>query len=129
MTPCASFGRFLRKLVSTLTVLVAGLSWAGLPGAVLDETHAGVRAASALQNVITAEVMKWPEILGTAVGVNEAGEPDLVVYVEANSRWRADMVQAMLLRYLSIPVRTELTERFVAYKGRPGGGGGSGVSH
>src|SRR5882672_6571428 len=35
----------------------------------------------------------------------------------------------MLLRHLYIPVRPELTDKFVAYKGRPGGGGSSGKSH
>jgi len=107
----------LFNALCAVAILFAGLSWAGPAGAVLDRSHASVRAAIALQEKITPEILKWPEVLGTAIGVNGAGQPDLVVYVETNALSRAEMIQATLLQFLYIPVRTELTDKFTAYKG------------
>jgi len=119
----------LRNALSTVVILIAGRSWAGPVATVLDRSHASVRAAIALQEKITPEILKWPDVLGTAVGVNEAGQPDLVVYVESNAISRAEMIQATLLQFLNIPVRTELTDKFIAYKGRYGHDDDSDVSH
>src|SRR5437868_1402486 len=122
MPPIPALRGLLRNAVSTIVILFAGLSWAGPAGAVLDRKHPSVRSAIALQEKITPEILKWPGVLGTAVGVNPAGQPDLVVYVEANARSRAQMIQATLLQFLNIPVRTELTDRFTAYERAPGQG-------
>ena len=129
MPPIPTVCGLLRNALSTVVILFAGLSWAGPAGIVLDRTHPSVRAAIALQEKITPEILKWPDVLGTAVGVNEAGQPDLVVYVEANARSRAEMIQATLLQFLNIPVRTELTEKFTAYKGPHGDDDDSHAAH
>jgi len=110
----------LRNAVCSVVILFAGLSWAGPAGVVLDRSHPNVRAAMALQEKITPEILKWPDVLGTAVGINQAGQPDLVVYVEANARSRAKMIEATLFQFLYIPVRTELTDKFTAYERPPG---------
>ena len=120
MPPIPALCGLLRNALCAAAILFAGLSWAGPAGGVLDRTHARVRAVITLQEKITPEILKWPDVLGTAVGINEAGQPDLVVYVEANARSRAEMIQATLLQFLYIPVRTELTDKFVAYKRPPG---------
>src|SRR5947207_14890283 len=120
MPPIPMLRGLLRNALSTVVILFAGLSWAGPAGIVLDRTHPNVRAAMALQEKITPEILKWPDVLGTAVGINQAGQPDLVVYVEANARSRAKMIEATLFQFLYIPVRTELTDRFTAYERPPG---------
>src|SRR5205085_12036532 len=86
------------------------------------------RAATPLPNRITPDLLTWPRFLGTAVGLNAAGEPDVVVFVDRNGPSRPEAIQAVLLQLMSIPVRTELSDKIIAYKGRPGGGG-SGTSH
>ncbi len=129
MPPNPTLRGMLRNALSTVVILIAGRSWAGPVATVLDRSHASVRAAIALQEKITPEILKWPDVLGTAVGVNEAGQPDLVVYVESNAISRAEMIQATLLQFLNIPVRTELTDKFIAYKGRYGHDDDSDVSH
>src|SRR5436309_10706514 len=129
MPPTPTLCGLLRNALSTVVFLLAGLWWAGQVGIVLDQTRPSVRAAIALQEKITPEILKWPDVLGTAVGVNQAGQPDLVVYVEANARSRAEMIQATLLQFLNIPVRTELTEKFTAYKGPHGDDDDSHAAH
>ena len=108
-----------------LTLLVASLSWAGASGDILSESHAKVREVIALQGEVTDQLLEWPDVLGTAVGINQAGQPDLVVYVDREGPSKAEVVQALPPELRGIGVRAELTEKFVAYKGRPGGGGGS----
>jgi len=127
--PIPILSRLLINALSTVAFLIPGLSWAGPAAAILDRSHASVRAMIALQEKITPEIMQWPDVLGTAVGVNEAGEPDLIVYVETNARSRAAMIQSTLLQFLYIPVRTELTDKFIAYKANRGHGRGSDVNH
>ena len=132
MPPIPILRGLLRKALYAAGILFVGLSWAAPAGVVLDRSHAKVRAAIALQEKITPEIMTWPAVLGTAVGVNEAGQPDLVVYVETNTSSSAEMIRATLLQFLYLPVRTELTEKFVAYKAppsSPGQGRVSDVSH
>ena len=120
-------GGFLCR-AAALLILVNVYSLSAAP-AVHDETHRSVRAVMALQKALTDDVLQWPDILGTAVGVNDSGVPDLVVYVDAEGSTPPALVQAVLLQYLSIPTRPELSEKFVAYKGPPGGSGSQGTSH
>src|SRR5205085_894879 len=87
-------GSFLRTIPLFLTVLIANVSLGGTPGGVLDHTHAKVRSVISLQHLITPEVLKWPDVLGTAVGLHDDGEPDLVVYVDRDGLSKGDVVQA-----------------------------------
>src|SRR5438876_1021078 len=129
LPPIPTLCGLLRKALCAAAILFAGLSWAAPAGVFLNRNHARVRAAIALQEKITPEILRWPDVLGTAVGINEEGQPDLVVYVEANARSRAEMIQATLLQFLNIPVRTELTEKFTAYKGPHGDDDDSHAAH
>src|SRR5947209_3480348 len=66
----------LRNALFAAAILFAGLSWAAPAGIVLGRSHPSVRAAIALQEKITPEILQWPDVLGTAVGVNRAGQPN-----------------------------------------------------
>src|SRR5437868_15271758 len=103
MPPIPILRGLLLNALSSAVILFTGVSWAAPAGVVLDRSHARVRAAIALQEKITPEILKWPDVLGTAVGLDDAGQPDLVVYVEANARSRAEMIQTTLLQFLNIP--------------------------
>lgn len=95
--------------------------------ALLDETHASVRAVKALQDQVTGVWMQSPDVLGTAVGLDEAGAPALVVFIDKENPG-AGAMNRLPARLTGINVRVEVTEKFRAYK-RPVRGGGGGTSH
>src|SRR5580765_6952563 len=68
-TPAAKLRRFLRGISAIALVALASTALAAPGPAVLDESHASVRAVIAVQNKVTHEMMKEPEILGTAAGL------------------------------------------------------------
>jgi hypothetical protein len=107
--------------------IAATVVWAGPPAEVFDQTHAGVRGVMALQSTVTPDLMKWPDVLGSAVGLDDAGQPALVVFVNRDGASRADVIRALPPALRGIAVRAELSEPFRAFAGKPGGGGG--VSH
>jgi hypothetical protein len=124
--------------VSTLTaVLISHVTWANPPVGVLDTTHASVRAVIAVQSQITPDLMTVDGILGTAVGLSDAEEVALVVYVDRDAKTMADIVRTLPPRIRGTAVKVELTDKFRALAkppGTPGGGGGGGggettVSH
>jgi hypothetical protein len=53
---------------------------AGLP---FNEEHPGVRTAMAVQERHTPWLMDLPEVVGTATGVSETGEPAVLVFLKA----------------------------------------------
>jgi hypothetical protein len=122
-----------RQFLAALTLAVgvmASFVWAGPPQGVLDETHAGVRAVMAVQKDVTPGLMGLEGILGTAVGLDNNDQPALVVYVDRDSPSRADLVRGLPPQLRGIGVKVELTDKFRAFKGSPGGSAGTAkVSH
>src|SRR5881396_1634158 len=124
------FRLFRNSLLTAITACVAFASsrvWAGPPDGNLDQTHASVKAVMALQSAVTPDLMKLPEVLGSAIGLDDAGQPALVVFVNRDGASRADVVRGLPPALRGIPVRAELSDAFRAFAGKPGGGGG--VSH
>lgn len=94
----------------------------------LDDPN--VKAVMAVQKGETPGLMALPGVLGTAVGLADSGETALVVYVDQDSPSRADIVRDLPPQIRGTAVKVELTDKFVALAGKPGGaGGGGGVSH
>ena len=125
------FGRIRLALLIVYTiciVIAAAMVWAGPPAGTLDQSHASVRAVMAVQSAVTPDLMKWPDVLGSAVGLDDAGQPALIVFVNRDGASKADVVRALPPALHGIAVRAELSDTFRAYAGKPGGGGG-GVSH
>ena len=122
-------GRLIRVCVLLVSIVVSSLAWADPSDAVLDLTHAKVKDILAVQKAITADLMKEPEVLGTAVGLSEAGEPELVIYVDQDGKGASEVVRALPPQLRGVAMRAHLTDKFRAVKGNPHGGGGSGVSH
>ncbi|RKZ15762.1 hypothetical protein DRQ53_08120 [bacterium] len=131
-----------RSLFSTslLIALVLSLSfvWSGCENSA-DITAPGVEetqdqstfspvvqqfeAVMRLQERETSRFMKMPGVVGTATGLNDAGEPVIQILTE-----RA-MTMGRLPRQIDgVEVVEVVTGKIVAMKGKPGGGGG-GVSH
>lgn len=120
--------QFIRALVAlsagVLTGLVSLTTFAAPPAGVLDDTHANVRAIMAVQHEVTADWMRQPEILGTAVGVDGAGNTSLVVYVDQDSGNAGEAVRNLPRNLRGVGVHVQLTDKFRAMA-KPGGG----VSH
>ncbi len=82
--------RFIRGLfkfaVAITSILLSLGAFASLQPDILDETHAAVQAVMAVQEEVTPSLMEQPEILGTAVGLdNIAGTPVLTIYVDRDA--------------------------------------------
>jgi hypothetical protein len=120
--------KFIRALVAlsagALSGLVSLTSFAAPPGGVLDDTHANVRAVMAVQHEVTGNWMQQPEVLGTAVGLDAAGKPALVVYVDQDAGNAGEVIRNLPRSLRGVGVQVELTEKFRAMA-KPG----SGVSH
>src|SRR5437773_12263379 len=72
---------FLRATLTVAAVIISSITWANPPEGVLDQTHASVRAVMAVQAEVTPELMRWPYVLGTSVGVDDCGTAAFAVYV------------------------------------------------
>ena len=83
----------------------------------------------ALQAEVTSELLSWQDVLGTAVGLEDSGKPALIVYVDREGGAAVDVANALPAELQGIAVKVELTDKFRAFRGKPGGGGGGGVSH
>ncbi len=123
--PNSIFHRLLRFGAVVCATVFSTFTWANPPEGVLDLSHAAVKNVVAIQSAVTTELMREPEILGTAVGLNGAGDVALVVYVDKDSKGASEVVRALPPQLRGAAVKVELTEKFTAYKGKPGGG----VSH
>jgi hypothetical protein len=121
-----SINRFFRAVFIFLAAIVfvflsLGAS-AAPPAGVLDETNAAVQAVMSVQGGVTSDLMRQPEILGTAVGVDTAGTPVLTVYVDRDSANAGEVIRNVPRQFRGIGVQVELTDKFRAMIGRPGGG-------
>jgi hypothetical protein len=89
------------------------------------ENHPGIRAAIAVQDRHTRGLMAIPEVVGTAVGLTETGQPAVLVFLKGTPP------PGLLPENLEgVPVVAKLTGAFVAMqppagKGPGSGGGGS----
>jgi hypothetical protein len=120
-----SINRFFRAVLIFLGAIVfvflsLGAS-AAPPAGVLDETNAAVQAVMSVQGEVTSDLMRQPEILGTAVGVDTAGTPVLTVYVDRDSANAGEVIRNLPRQFRGTGVQVELTDKFRAMA-RPGGG-------
>jgi hypothetical protein len=77
--------------------------------------HPQVKAVIAVQQKVTADMMKLPGVLGTAVGLNDAGQTALLIYVDRDAPSRADIVRALPAQIRGIGVKAELSDKFRAF--------------
>src|SRR5215831_1407658 len=134
VTPTLKLRRFLRGILAVATMALTCTALAGSypDGAILDQSHASVRAVIAVQNKVTHEMMKEPEILGTAAGLDESGAASLVIFVDKHAKNAGTVLAALPANLGDVPVVAQLTEKFIAFAGghRHGGGGSTGgISH
>jgi hypothetical protein len=124
-----SINRFFRVLLTFLAaiafVFISLGASAAPPAGVLDETHAAVQAVMSVQSEVTSDLMRQPEILGTAVGVDTVGTAVLTVYVDRDSANAGEVIRNLPRQFRGVGVQIHLTDKFRAMARPPGGG----VSH
>jgi hypothetical protein len=109
------FTRCLCKALAGVASLLIPLSaFAGPPAGVLDDTHAAVRAVMAVQDEVTADWMRQPEILGTAVGLDANDAATLIVYVDRDAANAGEVIRSLPRDIRGIGVQIHLTDKFRA---------------
>ena len=117
--------RFCKAALSLASLFVPLSLSAAPPAGVLDLSNASLRAVIAVQHQVTADWMRQPEVLGTAVGVDVNGTPALTVFIDRDAANAGEVIRNLPRDIRGIGVQVELTDKFRAMAGRPG----SGVSH
>jgi hypothetical protein len=120
--------QFIRALAALSAGVLSGLvsltTFAAPPPGVLDNSHASIRAVMAIQQEVTSDLMRQPEILGTAVGFDPAGNVSLVVYVDQESSNAGEVIRNLPHNFRGVGVHVEMTDKFRSMA-KPGGGGSS----
>lgn len=114
---------FFSKLVASVviaTVSGAASLFAQENTAELNTNHPNVRAAMAAQKELTPDVMKKPEVLGTAIGANASDRPVLIIYVDRESQNAGEIIRNLPKESRGFPIQIELTDKFRAQPGKPG---------
>jgi hypothetical protein len=127
MFPINRFFRVVLIFVAAIVFVFVSLGASAAPPAgVLDQTHPAVQAVMSVQGEVTSDLMRQPEILGTAVGVDTAGTAVLTIYVDRDSANAGEVIRNLPREFRGVGVQVHLTDKFRAM---PGHGGGGGVSH
>jgi hypothetical protein len=122
MFPINRFYRVVLIFLAAIAFVFLSLQASAAPPAgVLDETHAAVQAVLSVQGEVTSDLMRQPEILGTAVGVDTAGTPVLTIYVDRDSANAGEVIRNLPREFRGVGVQVHLTDKFRAMA-RPGGG-------
>ena len=110
---------FIRAITRSILGLAIGLGLQvaveAAPQGLLTLEHAEAKAVMVVQRSVTTDLMTLPAILGTAVGLDDAGRASLVIYVDKESRAMEQAMDALPSEMGHVPVKVELTEKFVAY--------------
>jgi hypothetical protein len=97
----------------------------------LTKDNPEIRAVITVQERHTSDLMKIPDVVGTAVGLTEDGKPCILILTKTDIKANAlaKGTQSPLPDQVeSVPVREMVTGEITAFKGNPHGGGG-GISH
>jgi hypothetical protein len=113
-----SIGRFFgcaSKFFAAAAFVFASISAYGIPGVpVLDDARPEVRAVMRVQDEATPSLMEQPEILGTAVGVADNGNPVLKVYVNREATDMGRTIRNLPAQIRGTPVQVELMDEIRA---------------
>lgn len=116
------FTRLCKGLAALVSVLLPLSLSAGTPAGLLDLNSSAVRTIISAQQEVTADWMQTPGVLGTAVGLDAAGSPALVVYVDRDEANAGEIARSFPTQTRGVGVRVELTDKFRAMAGGPNKG-------
>jgi hypothetical protein len=126
---------FFGKILGAALALAAGLLLftvilpAAPPDGLPSVAHPKIKAAIAVQEAVTPNLMALENILGTAVSMDYDGEAHMVVYVNLEGKEIADTVRSLPKKIKDLPVVVEITEPFRAMLGKPDPTATGKVSH
>jgi len=80
----------------------------------LDEKNPSIRAAMAAQEEVTPALLEHPEILGTAIGLDETGNLTLRVFINQNVAGTGEAIRSLPQEVRGMPVQPELMEEIRA---------------
>jgi hypothetical protein len=101
----------LTKFFAAVALFSFAFSAFGDPAVgVLDQTDVRVQSVIAAQDEVTPALMRRPEILGTAVGVSENGNPTLTIYVNRDTPNVEQAVRTLPREVRGTPVQVELMD-------------------
>ena len=115
----------LKSLSGALSVLISITALAAPSETALTHRNSRVQAVMAVQRDATPGFMKKAEVLGTAVGIDDAGAVGLTVFVDRDAAKAGEAIRNLPREMRGVGVQIVLTDKFRAFK-RPSGGG---VSH
>ena len=107
--------RRLANFFAAIAFVSAAISGFGDPAAgILDQTDVRVQSVMAAQDEVTPSLMQRPEILGTAVGLGETGDPILMVYVNRDAVNAEQAISTLPREVHGTPVQMELMDEIRA---------------
>jgi hypothetical protein len=113
------FTGMCKGLAALASLLLAVSLSATPPPGLLDLNNAAVRTVISAQQEVTGNWMLTPGILGTAVGLDAAGAPALVVYVDRDDANAGEVARSLPAETGGAKVRVEMTDNFRALAGGP----------
>ncbi len=107
--------RRLANFFAAIAFVSVAISGFGDPAPdVLNETDVRVQTVMAAQDEVTPSLMQRPEILGTAVGLGETGDPILMVYVNRDAADAEQAIRTLPREVHGTPVQVELMDEIRA---------------
>jgi len=106
--------RLTKLFLPVAFALLATSSFATPATGVLDEANPSIRAAIAAQEEITPALMERPEILGTAIGLDETGNLTLKIFVDQNAANADEAARSFPQEVHGMPVQSELMDEIRA---------------
>jgi hypothetical protein len=88
----------------------------------LDMANPRAREVAAVQHSVTPNLLATPGILGTAIGQSEAGDLNLIVFVNSEGANPGEAIRNLPPSIRGVGVSARLTEPFRSLAGKPGGG-------
>jgi hypothetical protein len=114
--------RLIMQSVCRLATFLAAIAFVWIPNNgfaepsadLLQETDARVQAIRAAQDEVTPSLMQQPEILGTAIGLDDTGKPTLKVYVHREAANAEQAIGNLPQEVRGTPVQVELMDEIRA---------------
>ena len=109
----------LKKLmIAGACALLAPLSALPATTGELSMSSPEVQTAVAAQNSVTPDLMQRPGILGTAVGLNDDGTTNVMIFVDREAKDVADVVSSLPKQIGVVSVQVAVTDNFRAAIGQ-----------
>lgn len=108
----------IMSTISALPILITAASGVELPAQALNHANPRVQEVMATQEAVTPDLMSMPDVLGTAVGLDNNGEVVIRVYVNLQGKNPAESARNIPRDIHGEKISVEFTDPFIAL-GKP----------